>query len=85
MPKCHKGENNQEIDYSSCLAPPAARPWTAASSKRDIDVTNNPAIETPVPSTPEGEGRVVVRHATNHVLRRVDAIHEGPQPEESPR
>ena len=38
-----------------------------------------------MPAPPEAEGGVVVRHAPDHIFRRVDAIEESPQPEEAPR
>jgi hypothetical protein len=38
-----------------------------------------------VPTPPEPHCGVVVGHTSNHVLRRIDAIDEGPQSEKSPR
>ena len=37
-----------------------------------------------MPCAPEGEGGVIVRHATDHVLRGIDAVRERPETEETP-
>jgi hypothetical protein len=51
----------------------------------DVDVADYPSVEGAVPSSPEGEGGVVVRHAADHVFGGVYAVDEGPQTEETPR
>ena len=38
-----------------------------------------------MPATPKGKGRVVVGHAADDILGRVDAVDEGPPAEEAPR
>lgn len=48
-------------------------------------IPNEPEVVRPVPSPPEAMARVVVGHATDHILRRVNAVHEGPKAEEPPR
>jgi len=37
-----------------------------------------------MPAAPEGEGRVVIRHAAHHVFGRVDPVQESPEAEEAP-
>ena len=58
--------------------------WRAAATHWDVNVANEPAVKAAVPAAPEGEGGVIVRHAANDVLRRVDAVNEGPPAEETP-
>lgn len=38
-----------------------------------------------MPAAPEGLRRIVVAHAADHVFRRVDAVEQSPEAEESPR
>lgn len=37
-----------------------------------------------MPAAPEGQSRVVVGHAADHILRRVYTINKGPEAEEAP-
>ena len=57
---------------------------TAAAAEGNVDVADDPAVVGAVPAAPEGKGRVVVRHAADHVLWWVDAVHKGPETEEAP-
>ena len=48
------------------------------------DVPDDPEVVAPVPAPPEPEGRIVVRHAADHVFGGVDTVHECPEAEEAP-
>jgi len=67
MPKSDKCEDGKSI-YDGVLTP----------AEGDVNVPDDPAVETSVPSSPKGESRVVVTHATEHVFRGFDAICHGP-------
>lgn len=82
MPHCNKAEDNEHVQYCAEATDSAPGSTTA---KRNVEIPNSPAIEGAMPTTPEGKGRIVVGHATNHVFRRVDAVNEGPEAEEAPR
>ena len=56
----------------------------AAATERDVDVADYPSVEGAVPSSPECKGGVVIGHASDHVLRGVDAVDESPETEETP-
>ena len=47
-------------------------------AQRNVDIAHNPEIERAVPRAPESKGRVVVRHATDHVLGRVQSVNKRP-------
>lgn len=38
-----------------------------------------------MPATPEGKGRIIVGHAADDILGRIDAVDEGPPAKEAPR
>lgn len=82
MPQRDEGEDGEEVADGPEAAPAAGG---GAAAQRDVDVAHDPAVEGAVPAAPEGEGGVVVAHAADHVLGRVGAVEQGPQPEEAPR
>ena len=64
MPECDEGEDDRHVhDGPTCAA------------EGNVYVAHDPAVETAVPGTPEGERRVVVAHAAQHVLWWVHMIH----------
>ena len=77
MPERDKGEDGDKVDNAV-----QARGTRAAEG--DVDVAGDPAVKGAVPGAPEGEGRVVVRHAAEHVLGRVDVVDQRPEAEEAP-
>lgn len=77
MPECDKCEYGQEITNTANLA-------LSTATNGNVYVSDNPAVETSVPSAPEGKSRVIVTHAANHILRRIDAICKRPQSEKAP-
>lgn len=68
MPKGHESEDSTVVDPRSPLG------VSLAAAKRDVNVSDDPAVEGAMPAAPEGEGGIVVRHAPDHVLRGVDAV-----------
>ena len=56
----------------------------ARAAERDVDVARDPEVVGPVPGAPEAERGVVVRHAADHVLWRVDPVGQCPEAEEAP-
>ena len=52
--------------------------------RRQSDAPHEPPVERAVPATPEARDRVVVVHAACHVLDRVDAVEQRPEPREAP-
>ncbi len=46
---------------------------------------NGPEVVASVPASPKSKSGIVVGHATNHILGRIDTINKSPQSEESPR
>lgn len=73
MPKGHKREYGEHIHDRVSI-----------SAKGDVNVPDYPAVEGAVPGSPKGEGRVVVGHAAEHVLGRLDTVCHGPETEETP-
>lgn len=73
MPQRHKWKHQDSVEDDV--------PWAA---EWDVDVTDNPEIVAAMPAPPESEGRVIVRHASDHILRWVDAVQKCPGAEESP-
>ena len=69
VPKCDKSKDSQEIADSADLA-------LSTATDRDVNVPDDPAVETPVPAAPEGKCRIVVTHAADHVLRRINTVCE---------
>jgi len=63
MPQRHKRKHQDGVEDDVL----GAAEW-------DIDVTDNPEIVAAMPAPPESEGRVIIRHASDHILRWVDAI-----------
>ena len=47
-------------------------------AERNVEVANDPEVERSVPRTPESKGRIVVRHAADHVLGRVQPVYKRP-------
>ncbi len=45
---------------------------------------DDPQVVAAVPTSPETKNRVIVCHAADHVLGRINAVSECPEPEEPP-
>ena len=87
MPERDEGKDGHEIHARPDHHPHGillAALGAAAAAQRHENVAHRPAIEAAMPAAPEREGRVVVAHAADHVLRGVDAVAEGPETEEAP-
>lgn len=81
MPDSHEHKHSQVSDDGVSRA--GERP-KVGPAERDIDIAECPSVKGAVPGAPEGQGAVVVAHAPQHVLGRVDAVHQGPEAEETP-
>ena len=84
MPQRDEGEHREHVGDAAnarllCAAAAALR-----AAQRYVDVADDPAVVGAVPGAPEGEGAVVVRHAADDVLGRIDAVEQGPEAEETP-
>lgn len=77
MPQSDKREDDQEVCNDTNLT-------LSLSAKRNINVAQKPTIKAAMPGTPKGGGRIVVAHASDHVLRRIDAVKKTPKTEETP-
>lgn len=73
MPNRHKRKNHPDIIHRIPRTP-----------QRDIDVPNDPQIETLMPTPPESERRIIIGNATDHILGGFDAVEKGPETEEAP-
>ena len=84
VPEGDKGEDDEHVaDRSRCG--PGSGFWpAAAAAEGHVDVAHGPAVEAAMPAAPEGEDRVVVRRAADHVFGRVDAVEQRPEAEEAP-
>mgnify|MGYP003723536821 CR=1 FL=1 len=67
MPQSDKSEHQQR-----------SRNCALGASDRHVDVAYDPEIVRAMPGTPEAECAVIVGHAADHVLWRVDAVSDGP-------
>lgn len=81
VPERDEREYRQIIQNASCDAKAAAH---AGAPERNVEVADQPFVEAAVPGAPEGDGGGVVGDAADHVLRRVDAVHERPEAEQPP-
>lgn len=81
VPEGDKGEDQHISEHG---ARGVAEVREARAAERHIDVAQGPAVEGAVPGAPEGEGAPVVADAADGVLGGVDAVDEGPEPEEAP-
>lgn len=81
MPQRDEREDGQVIEDGSRDAEAAA---DARPPHRNVQVADHPFVEAAVPAAPEGDGGRVVGDAADHVLRRVDAVQQGPAAEEAP-
>ena len=81
MPKGDKCEDQQIRDDRFDRGLPAAE---RRATQRDVNVPDEPAVVRAMPGTPKQLRAVVVAHASNHVLWRVNAIHQGPETEHAP-
>ena len=81
MPNSDESEDSEIIRYSSQLPRDTS---SRTPTKRNINISNNPAIETTMPTTPEGSDTVIIAHTTDHVFGGIDTIEEGPEAEEAP-
>ena len=81
MPQRNEREDGGVIDdrHQGCF--PGAG---TGSSEWDVDVADQPAIVTSVPTSPERDGGRVVREAPDHVFGGIDPVNQGPEPEKSP-
>jgi len=77
MPEGDESKDDEEVCNDARLA-------LAVATQRYVNVAQDPAVEAAVPGAPEGQGRVVVAHAADHVLGRVDAVEQAPEAEEAP-
>ena len=81
MPDGHEHENSQVRDDRVGRA--GERP-KVGPAQRDVDVPQTPPVKRAVPGAPERQCAVVVADAPQHVLGRVDAVHERPEAEKAP-
>lgn len=73
VPHRHKRKHNPDVvDRVPC------------ATQRDVNVAQDPEVVTLVPAAPESQCRVIVGHTPDHVLGRLNAVHQGPEPEEAP-
>lgn len=91
MPEGHEGEDGEDVENATGSGEEAGRGgwvgclgWALAAAEWNVEVPYDPAVERAVPASPEGEGGVIVGHAADHVLGRVDAVDECPETEEAP-
>ena len=84
MPQRHESEDGGQVEARPQLRPGDFFSRSRAAAKRHVDIPHDPPIEASMPATPEGDHGEVVRHAADHVLRRVDLVHQRPEPEEAP-
>lgn len=89
MPEGDEGEDDEEVeDLAGCGGERGCGlrgvSTSSATTERDVDVADDPAVEGAVPGAPEGEAGVVVGDAADHVLWGIDAVDEGPEAEEAP-
>jgi hypothetical protein len=54
------------------------------STRGKGDVPDNPEVVRPMPGAPESHRRVVVGHASDHVLGRIHPVQQRPKSEEPP-
>lgn len=73
MPQRHKRKHHDHAQHRS-----------RCTAEGDINIPDGPTIIRSMPSAPEADCRIVVAHATQHILRRVHSVEETPQPEEAP-
>ena len=73
VPQGHKGEHEEHRGKQVVCA-----------AHRDVDIPHDPQVVAAVPRAPKAHGRVVVEHGADHVLGRVDAVQQRPQPEHAP-
>ena len=71
-----EGDKRKNMHYDSCDE--AMRP-----TERNAGAAHDPEVERALPRAPESMGRVVVRHATHHVLRAGPARHKAPTHEKN--
>ena len=65
-----KRDEREDQDAGGCEA--------ARATERDVEVSYDPEVVRTMPCTPETECRVVICHAADHVLGRVDPVCECP-------
>ena len=80
MPECNESEDSKHVGNPPDLACPA----TSSSSQRNVDITNDPPVEAPMPGSPERQCGVIVGHTSDDVLGWVNAVDQGPEAEETP-
>lgn len=81
MPQRDKSKDSQKVHNRSDSRKLTSR---TAATEGNVDVPHDPAIQGTMPATPESEGGVVVAHAADHVLWRIDAIEQRPEAKEAP-
>jgi len=79
-PRAQVMRKRNECEYEDAGSCEAPRP-----TKRDVQVPYDPEVVRAVPCAPETKRRVVICHAADHVLGRVQPVCECPQAEETPR
>lgn len=81
MPEGNKGENEEICNDGFGRRCPAAERRT---TERYVNIADEPAVIRAMPGAPKELRAVVIAHASNHVLRRVNAIHQRPKAEHAP-
>lgn len=81
VPKGNKRENEEVCDDRSSRRYPTAERRT---TERYVNIADEPAVIRAVPGAPKELRAVVVAHASDHVLWRVDSIHQRPKAEHAP-
>lgn len=80
MPQSNKSKDNHVVENGSRCRQPSLR---ASPSKWNVDVSNDPAIVTSMPASPEGHCGGIIRETAKHILWWIDAVHQCPKAEES--
>ena len=88
VPEGDEGEDGERVQHTAELAwaltfPGSSSSTTSTTTKWHVDVPHDPAVETSVPTPPEGKRRVVIAHAPDHVLGRVGSVEKSPETEEA--
>ena len=81
MPDSDECKHGEVVGYRPDF-PPEAR--HRAASQRDVQVPQAPLVEAAMPASPKVHNAVIVAHAADHVLWRINAVEESPEAEESP-
>merc|ERR1712146_333316 len=69
---------------NKCKSESCGNEDVVTTTTRDINVLDKPLVVRSMPTLPEAAHRVVVVKAAHHVLWRIDAIGQSPNPSETP-